>query len=141
MDEYQIKQVDKVDDPVWEAIGGGINFFNEEQAGPENAKRICFVVYDMDEKIAGGVIALVYWNWLYIDLMWLRPDLRRKGFGSRLLGLAEDEAKKLGAEHVYLDTFSFQAPEFYKKQGYRVYGELQDFPKGFQRYFMTKELA
>lgn len=140
-EEFQIKQVEKVEDPIWEAIGGGINSFNEEQAGAENAKRICFVVYDAEEKIAGGVIALAYWNWLYIDLMWLRPDLRRKGYGSRLLALAEDEAKKHGAQHVYLDTFSFQAPEFYKKQGYRVYGELQDFPRGFQRFFMTKELS
>ncbi|KAA0269786.1 MAG: N-acetyltransferase, partial [Chloroflexi bacterium] len=98
MDEYQIKQVEKIEDPIWEAIGGGINSFNEDQAGPENAKRICFVVYDADEKIAGGVIALTYWNWLYIDLMWLRPDLRRKGYGARLLALAEEEARKRGAQ-------------------------------------------
>lgn len=141
MDEYHIKRVEKIEDPIWEAIGGGINSFNEEQAGPENAKRICFVVYDSDEKIAGGVIALTYWDWLYIDLMWLRVDLRRKGYGSRLLVLAEDEARKRGAKHAYLDTFSFQAPEFYKKQGYQVFGELKDFPQGFQRYFMTKELG
>ena len=140
-EEFQIKQVDKIEDPIWEAIGGGINSFNEEQAGAENAKRICFVVYDAEEKIAGGVIALTYWDWLYIDLMWLRADLRRRGYGSRLLALAEEEARKRGAKHAYLDTFSFQAPEFYKKQGYRVFGELKEFPKGHQRYFFTKELG
>ncbi len=140
MDTYQIQQVEKIEDPIWEAIGGGINSFNAEQAGAENAKRICFVVYDADEKIAGGVIALTYWDWLYIDLMWLRADIRRKGYGSRLLTLAEEEARKRGAKHAYLDTFSFQAPEFYKKQGYQVFGELKDFPKGHQRYFFTKKL-
>jgi len=140
-EEFQIKQVDKIEDPIWEAIGGGINSFNEEQAGAENAKRICFVIYDAEEKIAGGVIALTYWDWLYIDLMWLRADLRRHGYGSRLLALAEEEARKRGAKHAYLDTFSFQAPEFYKKQGYQVFGELKEFPKGHQRYFFTKELG
>lgn len=141
MDKYQIQQVDKIEDPIWEAIGGGINSFNEEQAGAEDAKRICFVIYDAEEKIAGGVIALTYWDWLYIDLMWLRADLRRHGYGSRLLALAEEEARKRGAKQAYLDTFSFQAPEFYKKQGYRVFGELKEFPKGHQRYFFTKDLS
>jgi hypothetical protein len=42
--------------------------------------------------------------------------------------------------HAYLDTFSFQAPDFYKKLGYEVFGELQDFPHGHQRYFMKKRL-
>lgn len=79
--------------PIWEAIGGGINSFNEEQAGAENAKRICFVVYNAEGKIVGGVIALTYWDWLYIDLMWLRSDIRRKGYGRRLLVLTEDDVQ------------------------------------------------
>lgn len=141
MDEYQIEKVDKVEDPIWEAIGGGITDFNNKHAGKENAKRICFVLQDSEKKVVGGVIALACWNWLYIDLMWLREDFRHHGYGARLPALAEEEAKKHGAEHVYLDTFSFQAPEFYKKQGYRVYGELQDFPKGHQRYFLTEDLG
>lgn len=44
------------------------------------------------------------------------------------------------ARHAYLDTFSFQAPGFYQRAGYRVFGELPDFPAGHRRYFMTKEL-
>ena len=72
--------------------------------------------------------------------MWLREDVRRHGFGSRLLTQAEDEARKRGAKNVYLDTFSFQAPEFYKKHGYRIFGELKDFPVGHQRFFLMKEL-
>ena len=92
-------------------------------------------------QVAGGVIAITYWNWLYIDLMWIKEDLRGLGYGSRLLALAEAEARTRGAQHAYLDTFSFQAPEFYKKQGYQVFGELRDFPLGHQRYFLKKELS
>jgi len=54
--------------------------------------------------------------------------------------IAEDEARHRGAKNAYLDTFSFQAPDFYKKHGYRVFGELQDFPPGHQRHFLTKRL-
>jgi len=56
------------------------------------------------------------------------------------LAQAEDEARKRGAKKAYLDTFSFQAPEFYKKYGYKVFGELKEFPPGHQRYYLTKEL-
>jgi ribosomal protein S18 acetylase RimI-like enzyme len=63
-----------------------------------------------------------------------------RGFGRQLLALAEEEARQRGAEYAYLDTFSFQAPDFYKKQGYEIFGELPDFPPGHQRYFLSKKL-
>jgi len=72
--------------------------------------------------------------------MWLKEELRGRGYGHQLLLLAEEEGRKRGAKQVYLDTFSFQAPDFYKKHGYEVFGELHDFPPGHQRYFLTKQL-
>lgn len=54
--------------------------------------------------------------------------------------MAEDEARKRGAKHAYLDTFSFQALDFYRKYGYEIFGELQDFPVGHQRYYLVKQL-
>lgn len=111
-DDYTIASLDK---PAWDIIGTGITDYNTHQAGEDHVKRLCFVVYGPDQEILGGVIGATYWDWLYIDLMWLKEEIRRQGFGRRLLTMAEDEARKLGAKNVYLDTFSFQAPEFYKK--------------------------
>lgn len=139
-DGYQIQYVDKPDDSVWWAIGGGINDYNAEKAGDDHGKNLCFVLYTPDQQIGGGVIGQTYWDWLFINLMWLREELRGCGYGQRLLSLAEEEARQRGAKHAYLDTFSFQAPDFYKKYGYRVFGVLEDFPAGHQRYFMTKDL-
>ena len=82
----------------------------------------------------------IYWNWLYIDLLWVKDDLRGRGFGRRLMMIAENEARQQGAKNAYLDTFSFQAPDFYKKLGYEVFGELPDYPVGHQRFFLTKQL-
>ncbi|HSJ52854.1 MAG TPA: GNAT family N-acetyltransferase, partial [Anaerolineae bacterium] len=90
--------------------------------------------------VVGGVIGATFWDWFYINLMWIKEELRGRGYGHQLLTLAEDKARERGARHAYLDTFSFQAPDFYKQHGYEVFGELQDFPPGHQRYFMTKEL-
>ena len=137
VEEYQIVYAEA---PEWDIIGGGINDYNKQQAGDENARRLCFVLKGPDQTVLGGVIGITYWDWLYIDLIWLPEEYRGRGYGHRLLTLAEEEAQQRGAKHVYLDTFSFQAPDFYKKYGYRVFGELNDFPAGHQRYFLTKEL-
>ncbi len=138
--EYEVVAVEHPEQSAWGIIGQGINEYNHQKAGDDRSQIICFAIQGPDLKIVGGVIAAVYWDWLYIDLMWLKEDLRGLGYGSRLLTLAEDEARKRGAKHAFLDTFSFQAPGFYEKQGYHVFGELQDFPQGCQRYFMTKLL-
>lgn len=126
--------------PEWGVIGGGINAFNTQQAGDDNGKTLCFVILAPGGEIVGGTIGATYWDWLYIELMWIRDDLRRMGFGRQLMHLAEEEAKKRGARISYLDTFSFQAPDFYKKLGYQVFGELLEFPPGHQRYFLTRKL-
>ena len=136
-EEYNIVKVDK---PEWGVIGGGISNFNKEQAGDDNGQNLCFVLQAPNQEIVGGVIGATYWDWFYVDLMWIKEELRGHGHGHRLLTLAEDEARKRGAKKAHLDTFSFQAPEFYKQHGYQVFGELQDFPPGHQRYFLTKQL-
>jgi len=136
-EELNIVQVDK---PEWGIIGPAISNYNKQQAGDDEAKTLCFVLRAPDQEIVGGVIGATYWNWLHVDLMWIKEEFRGRGYGHRLLTLAEEEARQRGAKHAYLDSFSFQAPDFYKKHGYQVFGELADFPTGHQRYFLTKQL-
>ncbi len=138
MDEnYHIEYLEQ---PAWEIIGGGIREYNTQQAGDGHAIYLCFALYTKDHRIVGGIIGETHWNWLYINLMWIQEDLRGQGYGGQLLQAAEEEGRKRGATHAYLDTFSFQAPEFYKKHGYEVYGILEDFPPGHSRYYFTKQL-
>ncbi len=129
-----------LEDPAWSEIGGGIRDYNTQQAGDDRGQNLCFVLQSPGGEIVGGVIGATYWDWLYINLMWVREDLRGRGHGQRLLKRAEDEARQRGARHAYLDTFSFQAPGFYQKYGYQVFGELPNFPTGHQRYFLKKKL-
>jgi GNAT superfamily N-acetyltransferase len=141
MDEaYQIVYVDNPEESAWGIIGRGISKYNRKQAGDNQFQRLCFVLHTPDQEIVGGVLGETYWEWLYIDLLWVKDELRGHGFGHRLLTLAEQEARQRGARNAYLDTFSFQAPDFYKQHGYQVFGELQDFPPGHRRYFLTKQL-
>jgi len=138
--ELQITILEKPDDSAWEVIGGGISDFNLSHVGSDAATPLCVVLRDKTGATLGGLIGDTYYGWFYISLMYLREDLRGQGYGERILERAEEEARKRGVKEVYLDTFSFQAPGFYQKLGYRVFGELVDFPPGHTRHFMTKRL-
>lgn len=139
-EEYSIQFMEKPDDSVWNVVGWGLHHYNIQQAGDPQSQQLCFVLRTPAQEIAGGLIGKTYWNWFYIDLLFVKEDLRGCGYGHRLLEQAENEARKRGAQHVYLDTFSFQAPHFYVQHGYQVFGQLNDFPPGHQRYFLTKRL-
>jgi GNAT superfamily N-acetyltransferase len=138
MDEdYHIAYLEQ---PAWEIIGRGIREYNTQQAGDPHVGYLCFMLYAPDQSMVGGIIGETHWNWLFIHLMWIKEDARGRGFGHQLLAAAENEGRKRGATNAYLDTFSFQAPEFYKKHGYEVFGVLEDFPPGNKRYYFTKQL-
>lgn len=139
-DELHIEYVDNPEESAWGIIGRGISNYNKQKAGDNSFQRLCFILRSLDDEIVGGLLGETYWDWFYLDLLWLKEDLRGRGYGHRLLTTAEDEARRRGAKNAYLDTFSFQAPEFYKKHGYHVFGELKDFPEGHQRFFYRKQL-
>jgi len=139
-EDFQIVYVDKPEESAWGIIGRGLDSYNQQQAGDYHIQRLCFVLSAPDGEIAGGALGEIYWDWFHLDLLWVKEELRGCGYGHRLLMAVEEEARQRGAKHVFLDTFSFQAPDFYRQRGYQVFGELQDFPHGHQRYFLTKQL-
>jgi GNAT superfamily N-acetyltransferase len=139
-EEYRIVYVADPEDAAITTIGLGIKSHNEQRAGATGYRRLCVFLYAPDGAVVGGLIGATYWEWLYVDLLWVKEDVRGRGHGRSLLTLAEAEARRRGAKHAYLDTFSFQAPDFYIKCGYEIFGELGDFPRGHQRYFLKKEL-
>ncbi|MGD9094018.1 MAG: GNAT family N-acetyltransferase [Anaerolineales bacterium] len=139
-EEYQIIYDDKPEQASWGIIGRGVGSYNKQQAGDNKFQRLCFVLKGPDQEIVGGVLGETYWEWFYLDLLWVKDELRGRGYGHRLLTIAENEARQRGAKNAYLDTFSFQAPDFYQQHGYQVFGELPDFPPGYHRYFMKKQL-
>jgi ribosomal protein S18 acetylase RimI-like enzyme len=138
--EFEFQYVENPEESAWGIIGRGVASFNRQQVGENNFQRLCYVVQAPDQEIVGGVLGETYFDWLFIELLWVKEEFRGRGYGHHLLRLAEELARERGAKNVYLDTFSFQAPEFYKKRGYQVFGELAEFPPGHRRLFLTKPL-
>ena len=97
-------------------------------------------LHNENGQLAGGLKADTYWDWLDIDYLWLHEAYRQQGLGSKLLQTAEKEARRRGCRRAVLSTFSYQARDFYEKQGYRVTGSLDDYPPGESFYWVVKEL-
>lgn len=98
------------------------------------------LIRDKEGNTFGGVTGTIFWQHLHIDFLWVDIEHRGRGYGSQLLKKAERVAKDKLCRIILLDTFSFQAPDFYKKHGYVEYGIIQDHPKGFSQHFFQKRL-
>lgn len=127
-------------DKACKAILDGLNRHNIASAGPYHYSQFTVAVTDAQGRVRGGVVAEVYFEAVFIKLVWLSPTLRGRGIATQFITRAEREAKKRGARLAYLDTFSFQARPLYEKLGYRVFGTLKMPRKGVSRYYMAKRL-
>lgn len=109
-----------------------------DQVAPGTAASVAFVVRDGDT--LGGLTTRIARGWMFLDQFVLPEALRRAGTGRRMLALAEDAARELGCRGIWLDTFSFQARPFYERLGFRVFGQLDGYPPGHSRFFLSKHL-
>ena len=115
--------------------------FNIRHAGEPGRSKVSIFLRDENDRIVGGLLGGIRWDFLYVDKLWLDDGLRGGGWGAKLLSAAEEHARSLGCTDCVLETFSFQARPFYEKQGYRVYGILEGYPAGHDMYFLRKSLC
>ena len=122
-------------------IGDGLRDYNTSQAGYDDYKRLAIFVTDPDSgAIVGGIYGGSYLGQLSIERVFLPESQRRYRLGSRLLAMAEDEARKRGCSRITLNTLEIQARGFYLKQGFETAATLDCDPPGITRYVMTKKL-
>jgi GNAT superfamily N-acetyltransferase len=124
-----------------------IKAFNDAMSEPHRLARseggvrpLHILLRDGNGNLTGGLIADTYWQWLDLDDFWLVESVRGQGIGRSMLQAAEQEAVARGCRFAKLETFSFQARGFYEKCGYRVVGQLQNYPPGQSFFWMQKDL-
>ena len=101
---------------------------------------LSFCMHDANGALIGGIVACRDFDCLTVDFLCVDEAYRNRGYGGALLRYAEERAREQGAKRVLLNTFSFQAPAFYKKHGYRAFAELTPCFGEYGQYFFTKEL-
>jgi len=122
-------------------VGGFLSAYNRAaMAGLNNRHFVEILAKNEKEEVIGGLYAIANWGWLYVDWLVIDEDYRHKGIGRELLRQAEEKALELNVPKVRLNTFEFQAPDFYKKLGYKVVAIEEGFPEGFKTYYLQKIL-
>lgn len=112
---------------------------------PEEIKKeygqISFMARDEEEKIIGGITGTYFWQNMHIDFLWVDPDVRGQRIAEQLMRQMEEFAKLKKCRLMTVDTFSFQAPGFYVKQGFREFGAVADHPAGHSQHYFEKRLS
>lgn len=120
------------------AVGRGLGAHNRAAYGKLSREERWILARDAAGAVQGGARCELAWDWVYVDWLWVAEAWRRQGLGGRLLAAAEALAREQGCRGVHLNTWSFQAPDFYRKQGYAEVGRVEDMPPGAVRYWFAK---
>lgn len=123
-----------------DSLSAGLGDFNTADVGPSDRRALAIFVRDEGGAVIGGLNGYTAWGWLFTQWLWLAEDLRGQGLAGRLLQMAEDEARTRGCHGAWIDTFNPVARRTYERQGYAVFGQLEDFPIGRTRFFLRKAL-
>ena len=121
-------------------IGELIRSYNRSKREVAESEPLNLYVEDEHGEIMAGLVAETFGNWLEIEYLFVKEDLRGQGVGSQLLQRAESEAKKRNCRFAFVNTYQFQAPAFYQKQGYKGVFTLKDYPYTGQRHYYQKDL-
>ncbi|XLZ73124.1 GNAT family N-acetyltransferase [Massilia sp. SR12] len=141
MRESLIAVVDDADPAFENLLGKGLEEFNLQAAGFSDQRSLCVVVRDPDSgEAVGGIVGRTSLGLAFLDLFHLPASVRGAGVGTRVLQAFEDEARKRGCRNAVLYTISFQAPGFYEKNGWVMFGEVESDMEGVSRVFMKKRL-
>lgn len=136
--EFQI--TDKIEDNDKAKILRELVEFNLARIEDKNPKELGIYLRNKQGNIIAGLMGETHGNWLTIEFLWVNEDLRGQSIGNQILEKAESIAKERGCNFAFLDTFSFQAPAFYKKHGYQEAFILEEYPLTGKRVFFTKIL-
>src|SRR5262245_33735376 len=103
-------------------IRAGLIAYNASKVGAPRYRRLVLSARDARGRVLGGLAGELYWNALYVELLWLAKGARSEGLGRRLMLEAERRARRARKDLIYLNTYTFQAPGFYRKLGFRRVG-------------------
>lgn len=124
-----------------QAVLDHIIAYNEAMAGPAHYRQIAIMLEDARTgAVQGGLWGKTSYDWMFVELLAIAPELRGQDHGTALMREAERLARARSCVGIWLDTYSFQARGFYEKLGFELFGSLPNFPRGGERFFLRKYL-
>ena len=121
-------------------IGNLIRSYNRSKREEAESEPLNLYVEDEKGNLLAGLVAETFGNWLEIEYLFVKEELREQGIGSKLLQEVESEAKNRNCRFAFVNTYQFQAPDFYKMYGYKEVFTMQDYTYTGQIYYYQKDL-
>ena len=138
--DYSLNSQESIDPGFEQLLFDGINL----QAGllrrMQAIKQFSVEVRRRDLEIFGGATGISIYGNLYVDMLWIAPDLRGLGWGTKVMKQAEIIGKDRGCSFATVNTMDWEALPFYQKLGYMVEFTREGFEKGSKMYFLRKRL-
>ncbi|MFZ5550532.1 MAG: GNAT family N-acetyltransferase [Pseudomonadota bacterium] len=132
---------DQPDKAAAAIVDNGLGEANELAAPLDEVRPLQCFVRDGDGRVLGGAVGRTWGECCELLQLWVEPAQRQRGLGSRLMQAFEQRAVERGCRVVYLDTFTFQAPAFYRRHGYEPALEIAGFGHGIVKYTMQRRLG
>jgi GNAT superfamily N-acetyltransferase len=129
------------DSALSERLTSELVAFNTAATGAADRDSFSVRVTDEVGELVGGLAAWTWGGLCGIELLWVREDSRKDGWGSRILRAAEAEARRRGCDRVAVSSFTFQAPGFYERHGYAETGRTLGIPGGHADVHLFKSLT
>ena len=133
-------RLENTDSKKTQELGNLIRAYNQSKRESSKSEPLNIYVEDEQGNLLAGLVAETFGYWLEIEYLYVSEDLRGKGIGSEILNRAEQEARERKCKYSFVNTFQFQAPDFYKKHGYKEVFALKEYPYTGERYYYTKDL-
>lgn len=142
MDDYKLVTVEgEPESQDKEVVVKGMLEHHAKSGHPRKSETYSVLLKNKNNKLLGTVIVTFLWNGMEINSLWIDETIRNQGWGKKLMDAVEKEGIKRGCTVAYTNTFPWQAPEFYEKLGYTLFGRLEDLPKGSNLSYYSKKLA
>lgn len=138
--DLQWEYTDKPASDDLDAVDAGLHLYNLAAADLSAVQPRCCFARDAAGRIVGGVRARQWAAAVEVLQLWVDESFRHQGVATRLMQMLEEEVRAKGAAVIYLDTFSFQAPEFYRRCGFEERARIEGFPDSMAKFLMVKRL-
>ncbi len=139
-DNPDLAIIEDLTDEDEQAILSGLRAHNERMLGPTDRRNLAIPLRNDAGQVDGGLVGYTGRGWLFIEMLFVPERLRGTGLAGRLLQMAEEEARARGCAGAYIDTINPSARRVYERQGYAVFGTLENFTGDFDITWMKKRL-
>jgi GNAT superfamily N-acetyltransferase len=139
-DRWRVALEAAPDQALGRAIQTKLAAYNTEMAGPGDSGVVAVSRRGPDGDIVGGLWGRAGYGFLFVELLTTGPA-SGLGLGRAMMDLAEAEARRRGLIGMWLTTWTFQAPEFYRKLGFEECGRISGFPPGHDHITYVKRFA